>query len=202
MKKFNGYTEATTFTERPKLPVGGYIVKILDAKELIYSWGSVLNISFDIAEGEQKGFYQKDFDLQTQEDKKWKGNYRLNVPKDDGSEQDSWTKSKFKTVMEQGIEVSNKGFKWDWDESKLKGKTIGAIFNRKEWEMDNDNGYKCGFFTNCYSLNPVEAIRSGNFEIPADSLIPDSKRIAKPADTTSDGFKDIPSDNLEDLPFN
>ena len=201
MKKFNGYAEATTFTERPRLPIGGYVVKILDAKELTYSWGNVLNISFDIAEGEHKDFYANDYKSQTQEDKKWKGNFRLNVPKDDGSEQDAWTKSKFKTVMEQGIEASNNGYKWDWDETKLKGKIVGAIFNNKEWEMDNDNGYKTGFFTNCYSLNPVETIRSGKFEIPKDSLIPESKRIAKTTETSTDGFTNVDT-GMDDLPFN
>ena len=39
--------------------------------------------------------------------KKWKGSFRLNSPKDDGSEQDAWTKSKFKTVIH-----CNRRFKW------------------------------------------------------------------------------------------
>lgn len=165
MKKFNGYAEVTTFTERAKLPVGGYILKVMDAKEITYSWGSVLKIDFDVTEGEQKDFYANDYRAQTQEDKKWKGSFRLNIPKDDGSEQDSWTKSKFKSVM-TSFEESNGTYKWDWDETKLKGKLIGGIFNNKEWEMENENGYKSGFFTNCKTLVTVEKIRSNDFKIP------------------------------------
>ena len=203
MKKFTGYAEATTLTERPRLPLGGYILRIMDARELTYSWGSVLKVDFDIAEGEQKGFYQKDYDSQTQEDKKWKGSFRLNVPKDDGSEQDAWTKSRFKTVIEDAIEVSNAGYKWDWDETKLKGKVVGGIFNNKEWEMDGDSGYKSGFFTNCKSLISVEKIRSNDFTIPSDDLIPDNKRISKkPTSTDSgDGFMNIPDGGMDELPF-
>lgn len=204
MKKFNGYAETTTFTERPRLPIGGYILKIMDARELTYSWGSVLKIDFDIAEGDQKGFYQKDYDSQNQEDKKWKGSFRLNVPKDDGSEQDAWTKSKFKTVLEEAIEASNPGYKWDWDETKLKGKLVGGIFNNKEWEMNNDSGYKSGFFTNCKSLVSVEKIRKNDFTVPNDDLIPDNKRIAKKQapNEENDGFMNVPDGGMDELPFN
>lgn len=203
MKKFNGYEEATVFTERPRLPIGGYILKILNAEELTYSWGSVLKLDFDIAEGEQKDFYMKDWKSQTQEDKKWKGAYRLNVPKDDGSEQDAWTKNKFKTII-TAIEDSNGGYRWDWDETKLKGKLVGGIFNNKEWEMDNSSGYKSGFFTNCKTLVSVEKIRTNDFTIPDDDLIPDSKRISKKPVTpmSADGFINIPDGVDEELPFN
>lgn len=204
MKKFSGYAETTTFTERPRLPIGGYILKILNAEELTYSWGSVLKIDFDIAEGEHKDFYKKDYAAQTQEDKKWKGSFRLNVPKDDGSEQDAWTKSKFKTIIEGAIEVSNPGYKWNWDETSLKGKLIGGIFNNKEWEVDGSTGYKTGFFTNCKTLISVEKIRSNDFKIPADDLIPDNKRIAKKPTQTpdGDGFMNIPDGLNEEMPFN
>ena len=203
MKKFAGYAEATTFTERPRLPIGGYVLRIMEARELTYSWGSVLKIDFDISEGEQKGFYQKDYDSQTQEDKKWKGSFRLNVPKDDGSEQDAWTKSRFKTVIEDAIEVSNAGYKWDWDETKLKGKVVGGIFNNKEWEMDGDSGYKSGFFTNCKALVSVDKIKKNDFTIPGDDLIPDNKRISKKPESTGsgDGFMNIPDGGMDELPF-
>lgn len=75
----------------------------------------VLVIAFDIAEGEQAGFYKRNYDSQTQEDKKWKGVYRLYCPKDDGTDQDNWTKRRFKTVME-AFESSNEKYHWNWDE--------------------------------------------------------------------------------------
>lgn len=204
MKKFGGYAEATTFTERPRLPIGGYVLRIENAEEVTYSWGGVLKIDFDIAEGEQKGFYQKDFDAQTQEDKKWKGSFRLNLPKDDGSESDSWTKNKFKTIIEQAIEPSNGGYRWDWDETKLKGKLVGGVFNNKEWEMDGNSGYKTGFFTNCKSLVSVESIKKQSFVVPEDDLIPEKKRIAKTVapSTNNQGFMNATDGIDEEMPFN
>ncbi|MFR8011236.1 MAG: hypothetical protein ACLU8W_05690 [Clostridia bacterium] len=55
MRPFNG-AKAERRAQREILPAGGYVAKILDAKEVEYSWGTVLLVSFDIAEGEHKDF--------------------------------------------------------------------------------------------------------------------------------------------------
>lgn len=199
MRKINGYDEATTITERPRLPIGGYVLKILNAEEITYSWGEVLKIDFDIAEGEHKDFYKNDYESQTQEDKKWKGSFRLNVPKGDGSQQDSWTLKKFKTVI-TAIEESNGAYRWDWNEDGLKGKTIGGLFNNKEWEMETNNGIKSGTYTNCKMLISVEKIRSNDFTVPNDEYIPENKRLKK-AEPISNDFMNIP-DNVDEVPFN
>ena len=92
MKAFSGFAPEKS-SSREQLPVGGYIAKILNAEEVTYDWGSVLLISFDIAEGDYKDFFKKDYDAQQSEDKKWRGTYRLNIPKDDGSEKDGWNEA-------------------------------------------------------------------------------------------------------------
>ena len=190
MKKLNGFEKARTLGEpQEQLPVGGYILKILDVKFQNYEWGDVIVLAFDIAEGEYAGFYKKNFDAQTQEDKKWKGTYRMNVPKDDGSKQDEFTMSKFKTDIE-AIEDSNSGYHWDWDESKFKGKTVGAVFQNREWEMNGNTG----FYTACYGLKSTEAIRSGKFKIPKDKLLK-----KKEEQTTNDGFIPLDDDGEEPI---
>ena len=198
MKKLNGYEAAQTYSDQERLPVGGYVLKILDVKYQENSWGDVIILSFDIEEGEHKGFYAANYRAQTQEDKKWKGTYRLRVPKDDGSEQDNWTMRRFKTVI-SNFEESNQGYHWNWDEQTLKGKLIGALFNNKEYSF---NGRE-GFFTNCHSLVTVEKIRSGKFEIPADTLLKDkpAPKNMTGAITDADGFMNIPDGIDEDLPF-
>ena len=198
MKKLNGYEAAQTYSDQERLPVGGYVLKILDVKYQENSWGDVIILSFDIEEGEHKGFYAANYRAQTQEDKKWKGTYRLRVPKDDGSEQDNWTMRRFKTVI-SNFEESNQGYHWNWDEQTLKGKLIGALFNNKEYSF---NGRE-GFFTNCHSLVTVEKIRSGKFEIPADTLLKDKPAPKNMAGATpdADGFMNIPDGIDEDLPF-
>lgn len=200
MKKLNGYESAQAYSDTERLPVGGYVLKILDAVEQDNSdkgWNNQLIISFDIAEGEHKDFFAANYKAQTGEDKKWKGTYRLRVPKDDGSEQDNWTMRRFKTVM-NAFEDSNKGYHFDWDEKKLKGLLIGALFNNKEYEFNGRHG----FFTNCHSLVTVEKIRSGKFEIPADTLLKNNGQhnggYGKP---DADGFMNIPDGIDEELPF-
>lgn len=195
MKKLNGYEQAQTISEQERLPVGGYVLKILGVDYQENDWGDVIILSFDIEEGEHKGFYSTNYKAQTGEDKKWKGTYRLRVPKDDGSEQDEWTMRRFKTVM-SNFEESNKGYHWNWDEKTLKGKLIGALFNNKEYDFEGRHG----FYTNCHSLVTVEKIKSGNFKIPADTLLKSGNGSSTSA---TDGFMNIPDDIPDgELPFN
>lgn len=199
MKKLSGYEKAQAYSDTERLPVGGYVLKIMDVNELEYSWGNQLKIEFDIAEGEYKDFFANNYKAQVGEDKKWKGAYRLYVPKDDGSEKDNWTMRKFKTVM-NAFEDSNKGYHFDWDEKKLKGLLIGALFNNKEFETENGIH---GFFTNCHSLVTVEKIRSGKFEVPADTLLKgNSQQNSGYGKHDADGFMNIPDGINEELPFN
>lgn len=195
MKQYNGFDRNDVYRNTERLPAGGYVIKILEAKEVENDYGRKLVISFDIAEGEYKDFFASNYRAQVGEDKKWKGTYRVNVPKDDGSEQDGWAKRRFNTLIVD-IEESNPGYHWDWDESKLKGKTIGALFNNKEYEFNGRHG----FFTNCHSLIPAERIRSGKFEIPADTLLNSNNDVPLPK-MDANGFMDIPAGIDEELPF-
>lgn len=197
MRKIEGYKEAQAYSDQERLPVGGYILGIKNVEYKENDWGDVIILSFDIEEGEFKGFFARNYKEQTGEDKKWKGTYRLRVPKDDGSEQDAWTLRRFKTVI-TNFEESNSGFHWDWDEQKLKGKKIGALFNNKEYNFNN----RSGFFTNCHSLVTVEKIKSGKFEIPADTLLKTGSAYSAQPAPDSDGFMNIPDGIDEQLPFN
>lgn len=196
MKKLNGYAQAQVYSDAERLPAGGYILKILNVEYQENDWGDVIVLSFDIDEGEHKGFYAANYRAQAGEDKKWKGTYRIRVPKDDGSEQDNWTMRRFKTVM-NAFEDSNKGYHFDWDEKKLKGLLIGALFNNKEYDFSGRHG----FFTNCHSLVTVEKIRSGKFEIPADTLLKGNSSAPAPV-PDANGFINVPDCIDEALPFN
>ncbi|MDO4327522.1 MAG: hypothetical protein Q4E24_16115 [bacterium] len=200
MRPLKGYAQAQAYSDNERLPVGGYVLKILDVKYRDDIRGDVITLSFDIAEGEHKDFFARNYKTQTGEDKRWKGVYRLYVPKDDGSEQDAWTMRRFKTAI-VNFEESNPGYHWNWDEQTLKGKLIGALFNNKEYEMEGRHG----FFTNCHSLVSAEKIRSGKFKVPEDTLLKKKMSSEYPAGAVpmGDGFMNIP-DNVEDegLPFN
>ena len=195
MKKFNNWENVKAASEFVPLPAGGYIVELKNAKVKEYKNQNGdaferFEIAIDIADGEFKDYYANDYCNQTNEDKKWKGVLRLYMPKEDGSEQDEWTKSRFKSFIE-AVEDSNPGFHWDWDESKLRGKKIGCLFRLEEWEYNGKTGKKAQPF----KAVSVEKIKSGNFKIPKEKLL--EKNASAPTAPTPE-FRDIPD---EDVPF-
>ena len=81
MKPFKGFDRSNTYKEREELPKGAYILEIKDATMVSGSYGDTLKISFDIAEGDKAGFYARNYKAQPAEDKKWKGTFRLSIPR-------------------------------------------------------------------------------------------------------------------------
>ncbi len=194
MKAFDGYKAEKPVGAKENMPIGAYIAKILEAKEVEYSWGNVLVISFDVTEGEHKDFFANDYKAQTNEDKKWRGTYRLNIPKDDGTEQDGWTKNTFNSAM-YAIEASNKGYAWAWDEKTLKGKSVGVLFRNFEWEI---NG-KTGWSTECGMLLAVEDVRNGKFKPMKDKALKNKSGAAQTNGNSFSSFAEVPEE--EELPF-
>ena len=192
MKKIDGYDKAEVITSQEKLPAGGYVLRIMGAKTESTEWGEKLIISFDIAEGEYKDFYSANYRAQTGEDKKWKGVYRLNIPLGDGSDEDNLTMRRFKTAMTM-IEESNSGYRWDWDENRLKGKFVGGVFRNKEYDFQG----RRGFFTECAWLETADNIRTGKFKQAPDKLLKQSGT----ARTSSADNLDVSVDDDGDLPF-
>ena len=168
MKPFKDYDKTQAYAEYERLPKGGYIMTVLAVKmDKWQSGDEYLQISCDISEGDYTSFFAKQYKDDTREDKKWKCNYNLAIPKDDGSERDSWTKRRFKTVM-NAFEDSNPGYRWEWNESTLKGKKIGGLFNIRQWEKSDGS---IGETTNLAQLTSVEAIQKGTYKLPKDKLI-------------------------------
>ena len=192
LSKSKNYEEAQAYSNVEKLPIGAYVLKIQKVKyeEGQNGMSDVIVFAFDIEQGDFKDFFRRNFEGQTQEDKKWKGTYRLYVPKDDGSEQDTWTTRRFKTVM-NNFEESNTGYVWNWDEKTLEGKLIGAIFNEKEYDFNGRHG----FFTNCYSLVSTTQVTSGSCKIPEPTMLKGNSQ----ATTTDSSFLD--KNGEEELPF-
>ena len=193
MNKPKNWESVKASTERVPLPKGGYIVKILDAKQVDTEWSSKLYVSVDIVDGEYRDFYANDYRSQTQEDKKWKGVLHQYIPKDDGSIKDGWTKSSFK-AMTDSIEVSNSGYHWDWDEAHLKGKVVGCLFRLEEWVMDDGRE---GWKAQPFKFVPVDTIKSGKFKVPADK--PKKNKSDTQASAFEENFEEVESD--DDLPF-
>ena len=162
MKAFNGLEIKKSVGASEPLPAGGYVAKILNAKVEEYSWGEVLVISFDIAEGEYKDFFSKQYKENTREDKKWKGNFRLTVPQESNQYFDSQKRTFGNAIW--AIEESNQGYHWDWNEDALKGKMVGVLFRNFEYDVEGRHGWS----TECCTFVSVEDVRTGNFKQPKD----------------------------------
>ena len=208
IKKPKNWENVQAAKERAVLPAGGYVVKIIAAKVASYpsSDGSCfekLEIALDIDDGDYKGFYDAEYKAQTQEERKWKGVLRQYLPTDDGSDRDEWTKSSLKALTD-AVEDSNSGYRWDWDETKLKGKVVGCLFRLEEWAVDGKKGWKAQPF----KFIPVEDVRKGKFKMPKFKAhrdypddTPDSyESSSKKEEGGFGGFQPIEADE-GDLPF-
>lgn len=198
--RWNDYDKVKGYGDYQMLPKGGYVVKIL-----VVSVGSTrdgrdyLKLSCDVIEGEYANFYTQQYRENKNEDKKWGCNFLVNIPTDDGSEQDGWTKRSFRTFID-AVEESNNGYHWDWNETKLKGLIFGGIFNMREYEKTDGSIGQATNFARCTS---AEKIRTGKFQIPADKLLKKQESGGYNPNGYADGFMSIPdSADSEGLPFN
>lgn len=151
----------------------------------------MVKISFDIAEGEHKDFYAKQYKANTSEDKKWSYDavIYLSIP-EDGSE--TWVSKKWDTFWAD-VEDSNNGYVFDGDEAKAKGKLFGAVFRNEQTE---NNGTIYDHTRFAWS-KVADDVRNGNVgRMPSDKLV----EVYNSAPADSSGFMTI-VDGEEDLPF-
>lgn len=164
IRKPNNWENVKEFTDREKLPLGAYVCKVKGVRIDTYDATSAqLMIQFDIAEGEYTDFYKREYATNTMANKKFKGVLRVWLPKDDGSEQDEWTKSTFKGMC-TAFEKSNPGYVWNWNEQTLVGRMVGVLFRNEEWEYEG----KTGWAVKPFRAISVDSVRNGDFKTPKD----------------------------------
>jgi len=184
MNKPQGYDEAQSYTgDFEALQLGGHICKIVDVKEGTTQNGNgYIDILFDIAEGEQTGYYAKRFEEMSKNGQaKWQGTYRQFT----GGNSTPYFKG-----MIENIEKSNAGYKFDFNEQTLIGKLFGGIFGREQYKAQ-DGSLK--FATKCRMIRTVEAVRNG-VNVPEDKLLKEEQQ--------NDYFSPDSYDSTDDdLPF-
>lgn len=184
MEKLENYDNVTPITgEFERLEAGGYICKIVNAKEETSKSGKrMLVIAIDIAEGDKKDFFRNRFTENANPDKKWPagGVYRQML---EGDKAVGYLKG-----LMTSLEASNTGFKWDWDEKKLKDLKCGAIFGEEEYEKLDGS---VGTTTKVKFIRTVKAIQDGNFKVPELKKLPQKGEAFDNFGTVAD----------DDLPF-
>lgn len=187
MEKIKGYDEAKAITgEYERLEAGGYICKIISAKEEKAKSGKrMLVLALDIVEGDKKDFFRNRFNENTSPEKKWPAGaiYRQML---EGEKAAGFLKG-----LMTSLETSNEGFKWNWDEKKLADLKCGAIFGEEEYQkMDGSVGTS----TKVKFIRTVKAIQDGNFKVP------ELKKLPQKGEAFEDFVNSVTSDN-DDLPF-
>ena len=129
MNKPQGYDEAQAFGEFETLPAGGYkcIIKKV-ACETTQAGKEYLKLAIDILEGEYKDFFQKRFDNDTREDKKWSGIWTVFTE----GYNPGTTNPKFKGLI-TSVEASNPNFNFNFDEQTLVNKKVGLVFREEDF---------------------------------------------------------------------
>ena len=161
---------------------GAYILGIVSAEATQSKSGNdMLVLSLDIADGEFKGHYRR-------KQEQFGGSKLLKHRRVINTEN---SLPYFKGDI-KAIEKSNNGFKFDFDESKLRGKFVGGMLGEKEFEgRDGEVATTLEISFLC----SVEKVRRGDLAIPKIKRLDGSKTTAnysghEPAQMTE-----------EDLPF-
>lgn len=190
--KPQGYDGAPAYTgEFAQLPAGLYVCEVLGAKQEGNNGNMRLVMQFDIAEGEHKGFYRKQYKLAKQTDRnaKYKGMHRQNM-NDQGL-------PFFKGLM-TSIEKSNSNFSFPWgqegNEKTLIGKKFGAVMGREQFL--SSNGKKL-FATKIFQIRSLDGLKDA--KIPEDRLLDDCQSSSSKTD--SEGFANAQDSADEPLPF-
>lgn len=202
MKKIENFEtaqKAARYDGGAKLEPGAYVCKVLSVKFENGKDGNSdrIDIAFDIAEGDNKDFFKNQYDANTDENKKWKGRTSIYCPSGDGSEKDGWT-AKNLAKWTNAFEDSNKGYSWDWDESKWKGLSIGIVFGTTGTVIDG----KEITYTEARTAISVDNARAGKFWSGYLNLKAKNGYTGNAASNSdSNGFLAVADDSEEEIPF-
>ena len=192
INKFSDYDDIQVFEGGAQLEPGGYELKIINAKVEQFTNCEILKVAFDIINNDKyAGFYSTRFKSAKAQNAnaKWGGVFDVFIPKDDGTENDGYTKQAFKRFI-TSVERSNGGYTWNWDENSLKGKMFGGVFGREQFQTKEGN---LKFAIKCRFPRSIESIRSGDFQIPEDKLLKNhDELIDKAADKEAQQLSGMP----------
>ncbi len=156
MKPINNYENIQASTgEFARPTAGGYIAVITSVKDVqldpVSGKGEYLNIQYDFAAGEFKGYHHDTFEKFGF----WGGSFiRSYKEKAVGM---------FKHFT-NCVEESNPGYRWDWNEVGLIGRYIGLVLGEEEYISNKDNTVKVRLVVK--ELKTLKQIQDGDFKVP------------------------------------
>jgi hypothetical protein len=197
LKKPENYDSVVAKTgDYESLKLGGHECVITSALEYTGVTGTTsLQVQVDIAGNDpQKGFYKKQFDNNTSNDKKWSNGATKYV---------SLKEDDVCVAMQKGfitcLENSNAGFKFDWnkDWQQVVGKKIVGVWGLEEYENDKKEIKTATRLTGFRSLDKLKEIKIPKVKILTGTLIDYDEYMSKnkpsstPATNEIDPFASI-----------
>lgn len=182
LHKPSDYDQAMSYdSDFARLPVGGYVCRILKMEESTSRNGQpYVIVFFDIAEGEQKDFFEKLYrrdksSASREADAKWRGTYNLFPLTRDGL-----TNPSFKGMM-SCIEKSNDcQVDWHSDYNQFKGRLVGLMFREEEFEHGTGSRRRVGVAVRPFAARTVDFIRSNSFDMPRRRTLSDKAYTPAP----------------------
>lgn len=201
LKKPNNYDEVQINQDFEKLELGGHKGVIIKAEEYTsdVSGKTSLKVYVDTAKDDkQPGYFKKQYDNDTREDKKY-----LNGAIKYVSLGDSETQVKMLKAFITAVENSNNGYTFDWKKEvdQLKGKKVGLIFGLEEYTKQDGS---TGTVTKLNQFRSIDKV--DNALIPRVKLLDGSYRDyddyaeEKQENKSNDPFKDY--DNVVEIDDN
>lgn len=148
MKPIEGYDLVNEAGEVKRLPAGIYAVKItnvVDVPEKEY-----LEVYCDIVKGEFTNYFKLLTDSGLKDSSKSIRSYKNNA-------------LPFFKAFITAVEKTNPGYKWDWDEKKLIGKNVIAVFGEEEYR-DTEGNIKTS--VKVVEFRSLEAFQKGLIKVP------------------------------------
>lgn len=186
MKKLEGFDQLDENGKIKSVPVGSYIVKITDVIDNPEK--ECLEIYHEIIEGEYANHY-------------------TNLKNTLGGTDKSRSFKSYKNSAQRffkgfivAIQKSNPGFIWDWDEKKLIGKKVVAVYGEEEYVGKNDDGTKeCRTMCRVQEWHSLEALKEGKIQIPPKKLLNDAQKLE--IEQNKQMMEAKPEDTDPELPF-
>lgn len=169
MKPIENWDMINEAGEFKKLPAGIYGVVLTSVKD--DPTHQYFEITCDITKGEFAGYFKAQVDAGLKDGSRTFRSYKPNAL------------AFFKGFI-TAVEKSNPGYHWDWDESKLVGKNVIAVFGEEEY-LDQDGNVKVG--TKLVEFRSLDAYKEGKIKVPELKKLPQVEKVnIEPLELTDD----------------
>ena len=198
------YDEITINESYEKISLGGHrgIIKNIIEYTSAISGNTSLKVEVDTsADDKQPNYFQKQFDENTNMDKKWSnsGTKYVSLKQDENC-------IKMLKAFITSVENSNPNFTYDWNKEvdQLKGKKVGLVFGLEEYQNDKGETKTSIKLTQFRSIDKVYNVRIPNVRLLNGSYMPiDDYNEIKEEKSNSNSFKEFTdlveiTDNLLD----